>query len=102
MVTRPAQRLRIRYATERSEGGGDRGADRRTGLMVLVDVVRSDRPPYVERRTMTYPTNPDMDGSLKSLERLRHIMSFPKLGYGSPKIAVLKVNSKTRYPKPFE
>jgi hypothetical protein len=51
---------------------------------------------------MTYPTNPDKDGSLKSLERLRHIMFFPKLGYGSPKIAVLKVNSKTRYPKPFE
>ena len=41
---RPAQRLRIRYATECGEGG-DRGADRRTGLMGLVDVVRSDRPP---------------------------------------------------------
>jgi hypothetical protein len=58
--------------------------------------------PYVERRTITYPTNLDKDGSLSSLERLRHIMFFPKLGYGSLKIAVHKVNSKTRYPKPFE
>jgi hypothetical protein len=57
---------------------------------------------YIERQRRTYPNNPDKDGYLKSLERLRHIMILFKLGYGSREMAMLRVNSSRRYPEAFE
>ena len=57
---------------------------------------------YIERQRRTYPNNPDKDGYLKSLERLRHIMILSKLGYGSREMAMLRVNSSRRYPEAFE
>ncbi len=58
--------------------------------------------PYIEEQKRTYPNNPDKDDYLKSLERLRHIMILFKLGYGSREMAMLKVNSRRRYPEAYE
>jgi hypothetical protein len=44
---------------------------------------RYARSPYIGEQTSTYPNNPDKDGYLESLERLRHVMILFKLGYGS-------------------
>jgi hypothetical protein len=49
-----------------------------------------------------YPNNPDKDDYLKALERLRNIMILFKLGYGSREMAMLRVNSKGRYPEAYE
>lgn len=58
--------------------------------------------PYIELQRKTFPNNPDKDGYLKSLERLRNIMILFKLGYGSREMSMLKVNSKRRYPEAHE
>ncbi len=58
--------------------------------------------PYIEVQRRMYPANPDKEKYLKSLERLRHVMILFKLGYGSREMAMLKVNSKRRYPEAFE
>lgn len=57
---------------------------------------------YVEQQRRTYPNNPDKEYYLESLERLRNVMILFKLGYGSQGMAMLKVNSKRRYPEAFE
>jgi len=49
-----------------------------------------------------YPNNPDKDDYLKALGRLRHIMILIKLGYGSREMAMLRVNSKRRYPEAYD
>ncbi len=58
--------------------------------------------PYIEEQRRTYPNNPDKDGYLESLERLRHVMILFRLGYGSREMAMKKVNSSRRYPEAFE
>jgi len=58
--------------------------------------------PYIEEQTRTYPNNPDKDRYLKALKRLRNIMILFKLGYGSREMAMLRVNSKRRYPEAYE
>ncbi len=57
---------------------------------------------YIEGQKETYPNNPDKDGYLKSLERLRHVMILFKLGYGSREMAMKRVNSSKRYPEAYE
>lgn len=58
--------------------------------------------PYIEEQRRNYPDNPDKDGYLKSLERLREVIILFKLGYGSREMAMKKVNSSRRYPEAFE
>ena len=58
--------------------------------------------PYIEEQRSTYPNNPDKDGYLESLERLRHVMILFKLGYGSREMAMKRVNSSRRYPEAHE
>ncbi|MBD0328300.1 MAG: hypothetical protein ICV68_17915 [Pyrinomonadaceae bacterium] len=58
--------------------------------------------PYIELQRKVYPNNPDKDDYLKALERLRNIMILFKLGYGSREMAMLRVNSKRRYPEAYE
>lgn len=57
---------------------------------------------YIEEQRRTYPNNPEKDGYLEALERLRHVMILFKLGYGSRGMAMLRVNSSRRYPESFE
>jgi hypothetical protein len=49
-----------------------------------------------------YPNNPDKEGYLKSLERLRYVLIMFKLGYGSREMNILKVNSGQRFPEACE
>ena len=58
-----------------------------------------EHSPYVERQRRVYPSNPDKDRYLKSLERLRHVMILFRLGYGSQEMNMVRVNSKRRYPE---
>jgi hypothetical protein len=55
--------------------------------------------PYLEGQARTYPNNPDKERYLADLKRLRYIMMLFNLGYGSREMAMLKVNSKRRYPE---
>jgi hypothetical protein len=57
---------------------------------------------YIEKQKRTYPGNPDKDGYLESLERLRHVMILSKLGYGSREMNMARVNSSRRYPEAYE
>src|SRR4028118_1715350 len=86
------QRLKARYPQAYSAFGEERKRE------VLEAYEHS---PYIERQRRSYPNNPDKDDYLQSLERLRHIMILFKLGYGSREMAMLKVNSKNRYPEAF-
>lgn len=61
-----------------------------------------EHSPYIELQARTYPNNPDKDDYLKALERLRNVMILFELGYGSREMAMLKVNSRRRYPEAFE
>ncbi len=54
---------------------------------------------YLEEQTRTYPNK---YGYLKALKRLRNVMILFKVGYGSREIAMLRVNSKRRYPEAYE
>jgi hypothetical protein len=45
--------------------------------------------PCIEEQRRTYPNNPDKEGHLKSLERLRNVMTLSMLGYGSREMAML-------------
>ena len=63
---------------------------------------RYEHSPYIEGQKKTYSNNPDKDGYLKSLERLRHVMILFKLGYGSREMNMLKVNSSKRYPEAYD
>ena len=87
------QTLRTRYPRAYSAFGEERKRE------VLE---RCRVSPYIERQRMLYPNNPDKDRYLKSLERLRNVMILFKLGYGSREMAMLKVNSKRRYPEAYE
>jgi hypothetical protein len=44
-------------------------------------------------------TTLDEDSYLETLERLSNVMILFKLGYDSREIAILRVNSKRRYPE---
>jgi hypothetical protein len=57
--------------------------------------------PYIEEQTKAYPNNPDKDSYLKFLERLRLVMILFRLGYGSREMAMLRVNSKRRFPEAY-
>src|SRR5215211_2122723 len=87
------QRLKARYPRAYSAFGKER---RREVLQ------RYEHSPYIEGQKRTYPNNPDKDGYLKSLERLRHVMILFKLGYGSREMNMLRVNSSGRYPEAYE
>lgn len=84
------QALKTRYP----EAYGAFGEERKREVLE-----RYARSPYIEEQRRTYPDNPDKDRYLKSLERLRHVMILFKLGYGSREMAMLRVNSKRRYPE---
>jgi len=87
------QRLKTRYPRAYSAFGEER---RRETLQ------RYEHSPYIEGQEWTYPDNPDKDGYLKSLERLRHVMILFGLGYGSREMNMLRVNSRRRYPEAYE
>jgi hypothetical protein len=87
------QRLKARYPEAYYAFGEER---KREALE------RYERSPYIERQRRTYPNNPDKDGYLKSLERLRHVMILFGLGYGSREMAMKRVNSSGRYPEAYE
>jgi hypothetical protein len=87
------QRLKSRYPRAYSAFGQER---RREILE------RYQHSLYIEKQKSTYPNNPDKDGYIQSLERLRHVMMLFMLGYGSREMAMLRVNSKRRYPVAYE
>jgi hypothetical protein len=58
--------------------------------------------PYIKQQRRMYPNNHDKDHYLRSLERLRNVMILFKLGYGSREMAMLRVNSRRRYPEAYE
>jgi hypothetical protein len=85
------QTLKARYPEAYSAFGEER---RRETLEKYKD------SPYIEEQKSTYPNNPDKDNYLTKLERLRHVMILFRLGYGSREMAMLRVNSKRRFPVP--
>jgi hypothetical protein len=87
------QTLKTRYPEAYNAFGEER---RRETLEMYRD------SPYIELQRKVYPNNPDKDDYLKALERLRNIMILFKLGYGSREMAMLRVNSKRRYPEAHE
>jgi len=87
------QRLKTRYPEAYNAFGEER---RREVLEQYRD------SPYIEQQQHMYPNNPDKDDYLKALGRLRHIMILIKLGYGSREMAMLRVNSKRRYPEAYD
>lgn len=87
------QRLKVRYP----EAYGAFGEERKREVLE-----RHERSPYIEEQRRTYPNNPDREGYLQALERLRHVMILFKLGYGGQTMAMLRVNSKRRYPEAYE
>ena len=60
---------------------------------------RYARSPYIEEQKTTYPNNPDKDGYLAALERLRHHMIMFRLGYGDRIRAMALTTLKNRYPE---
>jgi hypothetical protein len=60
---------------------------------------RYKRSPYIEEQRTTYPNNPDKDGYLAALERLRHHMIMFRLGYGDRIRAMALTTLKNRYPE---
>src|SRR5215218_1390696 len=83
------QRLKTRYPRAYSAFGEERKRE---------TLEKYQHSPYIELQRRVYPNNPDKDGYLKALERLRNIMILFKLGYGSREMAMLRVNSKKRCP----
>src|SRR5215211_1831172 len=73
------QRLKSRYPRAYSAFGEER---RRETLQ------RYEHSPYIEGQKRTYPNNPDKDGYIESLKRLRHIMILFRLGYGSREMSM--------------
>lgn len=55
--------------------------------------------PYIEEQKRTYPNNPDKEGYLEALARLRHHTIMFKLGYGDRIRAMAHANLKSRYPE---
>jgi hypothetical protein len=87
------QRLKSRYPRAHSAFGEER---RREVLQ------RYEHSPYIEKQKSTYPNNPDKDGYIQSLDRLRHVMILFRLGYGSREMNLLRVNSSKRFPEAYE
>jgi hypothetical protein len=87
------QRLSTRYPDAYSAFGRERKQE------VLEKYKDS---PYIELQQRVYPNNPDKDGYIEALKRLRNVMILFKLGYGSREMNMLRVNSKNRYPEAFE
>jgi hypothetical protein len=87
------QRLKTRYPRAYSTFGEERRRE---------TFEKYQRSPYIELQRQVYPNNPDKDGYLKSLERLRNVMILFKLGYGSREMNMLRVNSGRRYPEAYE
>src|SRR5215211_6438230 len=73
------QRLKSRYSRAYSAFGEER---RRETLQ------RYENSPYIEEQKRTYPNNPDKDGYIESLKRLRHLMILFRLGYGSREMSM--------------
>ena len=63
---------------------------------------RYEHSPYIGLQRQLYPNNPDKDGYLKSLERLRHLMLMSRLGYGRQEMNMLGINSSRGYPEAYE
>ena len=84
------QRLKARYP----EAYGAFGEERKREVLE-----RHEHSPYIERQRRTYPNNPDKDGYLRRLERLKHLMILAKLGYGSREMAMALTNSSKKYPE---
>src|SRR5829696_2411028 len=87
------QRLRSRYPRAYSAFGEERRQE---------ILQRHEHSPYIEEQKRIYPNNPDKDGYLKSLARLRHVMILSRLGYGSREMNMVRVNSSRRYPEACE
>ena len=58
--------------------------------------------PYIEEQKRTYPNNPDKDGYLRSLERLRHVMILFKVGYGGFAMGMIFGKLKNKHPEAYE
>jgi len=84
------QRLKSRYPRAYSAFGEER---RREILK------RYEHSPYIELQRQVYPNNPDKDGYIKALERLRYVMIMFGLGYGSKEMSMAHTNSRNRYPE---
>ncbi len=87
------QRLKARYPRAYSAFGEERRRE-------TLEKYKSS--PYIDEQRRTYPHNPDKDGYLKSIERLRNVMILFRLGYGSREMAMALTNSKNRYPEAYE
>ena len=87
------QRLKARYPRAFSALGEERRRE------ILEKYEHSS---YIEEQERTYPNNPDKDGYIEALKRLRHLMIMSKLGYGSREMSMAFVNSKNRYPEAYE
>jgi hypothetical protein len=87
------QRLKTRYP----EAYGAFGEERRREVLD-----KYERSPYIEEQTRTYPNNPDKDGYLEALMRLRHHTIMFKLGYGDRIRATGFTALKNRYPEAHE
>ena len=87
------QRFKSRYLRAYSTFGEERRQE---------TLQRYQHSPYIALQEQVYPNNPDKDGYLRSLERLRYVMILFKLGYGSREMNMLRVNSGKRYPEAYE
>ena len=57
---------------------------------------------YIEGQRMKYPNNPDKDGYLAALERLRHHVIMFRLGYGDRIRAIGFTTLNNRYSEAYE
>jgi hypothetical protein len=87
------QKLKARYPEAYSEFGEERRRD---------TLERYAHSPYIEEQKKTYPNNPDKDGYIEALGRLRHLMIMFGLGYGSREMAMARTNLDHRYPDAVE
>lgn len=84
------QTLKTRYL----EAYGAFGRERKAEVLDKYKI-----SPYIEEQKSIYPNNPDKEGYLEALKRLRHHMIMFKLGYGDRIRAMAHANLKSRYPE---
>ena len=58
--------------------------------------------PYLEEQRRAYPANPDKDGYLEKIGRLRYVMILKKRGYVDGMIAMAFTNLSNAYPEAHE
>lgn len=84
------QTLKARYPEAYSAFGRERKGE-------VLEAYRTSA--YIQGQRRTYPNNPDKEGYLEALERLRQHMIMFKLGYGDRIRAMAFTYGKNRYPE---